>query len=300
MKSMSKYFAMLVFLIASCSQQQEDTPTRGHLNVLSSESQWTVMRNAVDTFTGAYQDTKISILPTSTRDAIVQLINDSVKLICVDRELNTEEKAAVEKKQMKIQQIKVAEDALGIVVHKDNGLDSITQKMLGSILRGDVRDWNAAKSAKLSGNIELAITGRNSGTYELLTRKFFKMDTDAAVTFVADSQGAVVQYVKTHPRAIGVVSVSALRDTTLPVKVLFVEAIDSAGQSSMVRLHQANIYRETYPLHYPVYIYINTGETSVAMGFSTFIADRTGQQIFMNAGLAPRTVPVRLVQLHQE
>jgi phosphate transport system substrate-binding protein len=68
-------------------------------------------------------------------------------------------------------------------------------------------------------------------------------------------------------------------------------------------LHQANVYRGFYPLHYGVYIYCTTSDKRDAgpeIGFTTFVASHPGQKIIMDAGLVPATMPIRLVQINED
>lgn len=296
----SSLLVLVLLLAAACNQPKEDTPTAGKLRAMTSESQAKVMFKEKSQFEAIYPDAHITLTSTTTRDAIVQLLNDSVRLICVDRALNPEENAVAKKAGMELQQIRIAEDALAVIVNPKNPMTQISRRTLSDIVSGRLKTWNTVPESKWKGSVELALTGRNSGTYELLLRHFLKLPGDAALSMLADSQQGVVQFVRDHPSGIGIVSVSAVRDTTIPVKLLEVEAIDSTGASKYVRMHQANIARELYPLHYPVYIYLNTRTVGVAMGFSTFIASQPGQQYFLDAGLVPKTQPVRLVQLHEE
>ena len=289
-----------VLLLVGCNVPKEDTPSSGTLVGLVSESQSDVLATQVEQFESLYREAHVTLHGTTTRDAIVQFLNDSVRFICVDRPMNAEERAVARKAGKKFGEFPVAEDALAFIVRRDNPATQITQDAIRGIVTGALRDWTGIAPAG-SGAIRLALTGRNSGTYELLLRHFLKTDTDAAVAFVADSQAAIVDFVAGHGGAIGVVSVSALRDTSKQIRALAVERIDSTtGAKEFVKLHQAHIYQERYPYHYPVYVYSIEGIRGVHQGLTTFIASAPGQKNFQKAGLVPKTMPVRLVKLNEE
>lgn len=300
MRNTRLLIVLLPFLLVSCGQEREELPTRGRMSGLVCESQASVMRIEAEEFERLYPDAHVTLAVTTTRDAIVQLLNDSVSFICVDRALNREERAVAEKAGLEFTEINMAEDALGVIVHPGNPLESITLSSLEKVFSGAVTNWSELSNGTYGGSILPAMTGRNSGTYELLTRRFLKLNRDAALAQIADSQKSVLDYVITHRGALGIVSVASLRDTTSSVKVLPVTYTDSTGASVTAKLHQANIYQRVYPLHYPVYVYVRAGSRGVASGLSTFMASGPGQKIFLNAGLVPATMPVRLVSLHQE
>lgn len=285
----------------ACNMPKEDTPSAGTLIGLVCESQASVMRTQEEQFEHMYREADVTLYTTSTRDAIVQFLNDSVRFICVDRPMNAEERAVAQKSGKEFLELPVAEDALAFIVQADNPMTRITQDAIKGIVSGTMKEWKNVPLSNGAGPVELALPGRNSGTYELLVRHFLRLQTDAAVTFVADSEKAVVDFVAKHPHALGVVSVAALRDSSKLIRPLEVERIDSVtGAKEFVKLHQAHIYEEWYPYHYPVFLYSISGVRGVHQGLTTFIASAPGQKNIQKAGLVPKTMPVRLVKLNQE
>ncbi len=299
MRSLRTVAVILPLLLASCAQEQEELPTRGTMLGLVCESQHAVMLRQEEEFERLYPDARVSLIATSTRDAIVQFLNDSVRFICVDRALNSEERRVAGKADIALTEIVMAEDALGVIVHPDNPIASISINELRDVFSGRTTDWASLSRATYSGSILPALTGRNSGTCELLMRTFLTLDGDPHLACVADSHRNVLDYVGTHRGALGIVSVASLRDTARTVRVLAVRTIDSTGSTVTAALHQANIHMGIYPLHYPVHVYVRTESRGVPSGFATYMASAPGQKVFLNAGLVPATMPVRLVSLQQ-
>ncbi len=298
------FFVFSIIVIYGCTSQKQETPTRGSLLIAVAESHASLITQEANEFQRLYTEAKVTVTATTTRDAIVQMLNDSVKMICVDRPLNQEEQGVVKIDNIKISETKVAEDALAIIVNQQNPIENISFQSLNEIITGQMVSWQQVPESKWSNNkIQLALTGRNSGSYELLTQHFLNLSVEPTVTFVGETQKHILEYVISHPFAIGIVSALLVYDTTIlnnSIRVLDVEASDSTDSKEFVKLHQANIYREEYPLHYPVYIYSTTSVASLAAGFTAFIASATGQQMILDAGLVPATMPVRLVQLKEE
>jgi phosphate transport system substrate-binding protein len=153
------------------------------------------------------------------------------------------------------------------------------------------------------GPIRLAATGVNSGAYELATHRFFYFQKTFSPHAVAGSQDEVVQLVAAHPNALGFVSLACLKDTASSrtakesVRSLDFMGADSTGKPVRLRLHQANVYLAKYPLYFPVWMFVHSAKSPLAVGFSGFVANNPGQQIVLNRGLVPATIPVRLVQL---
>ena len=291
---------LIAALLAGCRKQNEDTPTHGSLSLASCESQSLVLQKEAQDFQRIYTETRVTVSVRSTREAIVALLNDSLRMICTDRPLNEEERSIVRKADIPLVETKIAEDALAVIVHPSNPMNQISFASLGTIFRGETRSWSKIPEARWTGSIDAVLMGRNSGTHELLANTFLKTNGALAPAHLAQSQQEIVLYVARTPRAIGVVTISAIRDSIANVKTLAVESLNKEAPTPFVKLHQANVYRDYYPLHYPVYLYSTAKLASVASGFSAFVASVPGQKILLNAGLVPATMPVRLVQLTQE
>ncbi len=308
---MTKYLACLFILlsIVACQRQQqkkEETPTSGQLTLCVSESHAALIQWEADKFDSLYPEAKISVIKATTREAIVNLLNDSVRAIIVDRALNAEEQKIAAEAELDLKQIRIAEDALALLVHRANAVESISQETFKAILTRKIVDWNELPESKLVGPIALVLTGRNSGAYELLQKHFYNLPQELIPTIVPESQDHVLEYVGNHPEAIGVVSLACYKhpttkqtsqDTTDKVRALAIAGTDSTGQPARFRLHQYNVYMGRYPMHYPVYYYFNTRRSTLAAGFGSFLSSGPGQNIITKWGLAPATQPVRFIQL---
>lgn len=307
--------ALLLASLTGCNRQESETsPTKGKVTAIVSESHAALLQKEVDQFHRLYSEARVELLSATTREAIVHLLNDSVRIIIIDRALNEEERRVAAQAEIKYTETKIAEDALVVVVHKENPIKNISWNSFGQIVTREVTQWSQVPESKWSGPIEFAFTGRNSGAYELLVSHFLKLPKDAVPTSVAETQKEVLDYVASHPRALGVVSAACfysvtrphgIQDTTTvtPLRALAMQRQDSTAAEEYVKLHQANIYRGFYPLHYGVYIYYTVSakrDLGPELGFTTFAASHPGQKIIMDAGLVPATMPIRLVQINEE
>lgn len=274
--------------------------------MIACESHASLIQQEADEFRRLYPDAAVSVTAASTREAFVQLLNDSVRIIVCDRALNDEERSVAQQAGLNIREYKIAEDALAVIVNRQNLIEQIDMATLKKICSDEISSWDELEGKLWSGGIELCLTGKNSGVYELLSRQFFNLQKDLPLSYAATTQKDALEYVATHPRAITFVSALSLDhagdDSTegldnSNLRLLAVAASDSAN-SEFVKLHQANIYRKLYPLRYSVYIYTSADRASLANGFSAFVASAPGQKLVLNAGLVPATMPVRLVQLN--
>jgi phosphate transport system substrate-binding protein len=296
---------LVLAAVVGCSRGgKEQTATSGNLTACVSESHLELFQAEAEQFNSLYKDASVVVVGASTREAIVNLINDSVQVIAVDRKLNVEEQAVVKKEHIDLQEVQIAEDALAVVVNRVNETEVFSMESLRDMVWGRVTDWGQVPGSGLTGTIEVVLTGRNSGTYEILKDHFFSEAEDIPIAVAAASEREVIEYVAKHPQALGVVStasyrspsVAAVTDSSGGVKALAFAGVDSTGHEVRHRLHQANIHLGRYPLHYPVYVYFRKN-SNIAVGFAGFVAGAEGQKIILDWGLVPATMPVRIVTL---
>jgi phosphate transport system substrate-binding protein len=281
----------------------EETVLSGSIQIAVSESHAALMRAEAAQFKKSYPDADIRVLSVPTREALVHLLNDSVRCTVTDRPFNAEEDSVAAASEAVYDSVLIATDGLAAVVNLFNDLDLIAPETLKDIFLGRIRDWSQVPGSGLRGPIETVLTGANSGLRELAASRFGLIPPSFAPARGARDQNEVVRTVATRLGALGLVSQACLRDTSAlavekqKVRALDLLGADSTGARIRLKLHQANIYLGKYPLRYPVVMYVCSAKSRLAVGFSGFVASSPGQQVVLNWGLVPATTPVRLVQL---
>ena len=313
---MNRQFLTLLLALGSltaCDQPEvEINATRGRATGIVAESHAALMQLEANEFHRLYEKAQVTLLPATTREAVVHLLNDSVRVIIIDRPLNAEEQTVVKNNNLGVHETKIAIDALALVVHQQNPIVNLTPATLKKIVCREIKNWSAVPEGKWSGAIEFVFTGRNSGAYELLVQKFLNESDEVVPAVAVKTQKEVLDYVAGHPRSLGVVSFACfyaatkpqgIPDSTSVLRTLAVERQDSTGAREFVKLHPANVYRSFYPFSYGIYIYTTSSPTRDAgpeVGFATFVASFPGQKIIQDAGLVPATMPIRLVQINED
>lgn len=271
--------------------------------MLTSEDVFPVIDIQVKDFQRMYDQVSIKNSSVSSREAIVQLLNDSVKLIVCAREFNAEEKNVIAQNELEIDSIKFAYDGIAVVVNQKNSLTKLTTSDLRRILTGTVNRWPEVEGSNLKSAVVLAAGDKNSGVHEFLRSRI--LDGGEIKGDLTASAGAeeVFTIVKEHPNTIGFVSLAWL--SAMPKELRVLEIGDPAyhSDSTITAMeyfapHQAHIYRKYYPLSRTIYVYaLNVGK-GPGLGFMSFAASSDGQKIIVSNGLVPATMPVRLVQLN--
>jgi phosphate transport system substrate-binding protein len=290
---------ILIIGIFGCKKRVE-TATSGHRLVLTADPYLPLMQQEVDQFMSLYPEVKVEVRGASTREAIVHLLNDSVRSIVIDRPFNEEERQVAEQASIRIVENKIAEDGIAIIVHKQNAISNITVESIRSIITSAAKDWSQIKGARGSGAIDLVLTGRNSGMYELLQKKVFSSPKPLEPTAMMNNQRDVIQYVSTHPQSVGCVASSLVTDKVENIKVLPIIAKSPEGGEKEYLPGQQEIHDSLYPFHYSLYLYNAEAKAAVGVGFSALVLSNVGQKIIQKAGLVPVAIPYRTIQLHAE
>ncbi len=271
--------------------------------MITSEDVFPVIDLQVQGFQRSYEEVKITNISSTTRDAIVQLLNDSVTVIVCARGFNEEEKRFIQKNEMEIDSIRIAYDGVAVIVNKKNSLTKLTVDELKKILTGTIQRWSAMKETKLTSAVVVAIGEPNSGVYEFVKSRVAADEELTSTVFLCSTTAEVFSIVKERPNAIGFVGTAWL--SLLPENVRKLEIGDPNfrrdSTSTAIEYfapHQAHIYSNYYPLSRSIYIYSHNVGKGVGLGFASFAASSDGQKIIVSNGLVPATMPVRLVQLN--
>jgi phosphate transport system substrate-binding protein len=291
---------LVAVLVAACNRPEEPSTTRGSLSMLVTESYIPLLAKEAGGFMTVYDKTSIHMKGTTTREAIVALLNDSVRCICVDRQFNAEEHKVVQQAGITLASIKIGHDALVLIVSDQNPLKEIKLEAIRSILDKSITTWNQVPGSHLTGKLELILLGKNSGVNELLQRRFFNLPNEVVPTMTGATEKEIIGYIAENPQALGIVSFASVVDRPKGIHKLAVQPTDSTAEQLYIEPSQSNIYEKLYPLNYSLYLYLSEKKLGVGSGFSTFVMTLTGQQIIQDYGLVPEIVPSRIIQLKSE
>lgn len=295
----------MVCALAACSKPEPAknaiTATSGPLVVTATEAFRPLADTLVKEFVRLYPTVRPAVRFKSTREAITDLLNDSVQTVLVDRNMNAEERAVAEQAGIGWVDTRIAWDALVVAVNAENPVERITPRIIGGIVAGTVQQWSDVPggSRKLDG-IEFVTTGRNTGLYEVI-RDRFTPGKDLKVFAAGRTQDELVAYVGRSQKAMTLVSLMAVRERPATVKVLAVESpADSTGKLAFVAPGQMPVYTGDYGLRSALFVINAERRAGPGVGFAAFVLTTPAQKIVQNSGLVPAVIPNRLIQLTSE
>lgn len=303
---------LLLFLLVGCKNKSKDAPedtmTSGVIKIAVDESFRSIIQEEIDVFESLTPMAGIVPVYCSEVDAVNYLLKDSVRLAITTRPLSSEEIYSFESRKFYPRNIKIATDAIALIVNNQNPDSLISVSQLEEILTGEVTDWKQLYPASNLGRLQLVFDNPNSSTVRYAIDSLCKGKSLYPELKAQKTNSEVISYIAKTPNAIGVIGVNWLGNKTDStnlsftdkIKVMAVSSEKVATPENSYKPFQAYIALEDYPLTRSVYVLLNDPRGALPSGFTAFLTGDRGQRIILKSGLVPATQPVRLVDVKDE
>lgn len=242
----------------------------------------------------------------SEDSAMQMLMDDSVQMAIVTRELTEKEKSFFKAQHRSVLQAVIAKDAFALIVAAGSADTLFTLDDLRGIVSGKITRWEQIAKSHRTGELRLVFDKSGSSTVRFMRDSLNNGQPLAGHIFAQGSSEAVIEAVKKAPGVIGVVGVDWLRaqaDSTLKnFKGLGYEVArvsrHADERSDFHQPYQYYIATGAYPLVRQVYA-INTDPRSKSMlkNFYFFLKGENGQRIICNGSQMLPNTPVYVKQV---
>jgi phosphate transport system substrate-binding protein len=302
-------FLIAVTVFFSCQQKDKhgktvDTPTTGKITIVADESLKPIVEAEVETFNALHKNANISVIYLPEADAISAMLeHDSLKLAVVTRHLTADErKYLMEKNKVKAREEDMAASGIALIVNRANPDTLLTIDHLKDLLAGKISTWKEVGGRSKSG-IEIVFDNPNSGLIRQLRDSVAKVKTLPKNCFAVNNNQTVVDHVSKNQNALGLIGlewVSDRDDSTTNAFLDQIKVVAVAGDSTHFQPYQAYLALKYYPLMRTITAINREGRTGLATGFAAFFASERGQRIVLKAGLVPKTMPLRIIQVNNK
>lgn len=307
--------ALVAIAAPSCLKYEKkaNSHTTGTTTLVCDNTFENIMKQEVDVFEYQYPEAHILARYATQAEAFDSLMNLNTKTIVVARDITERERDILKNKRRTVRSIKIAVDAVALIVNPDNPVGKLTLKEVGEILSGSSTDWNDIWPSDL-GKISVVFDDKSSSLVTYMRDSLLNGAPLGANVYAQGSVQKVFKTVKENKNAIGVVGVSWITsDMTsadmskedLAVSVLGNEPVEGATLTNEVKVlalyndktanedaraykpYQQYIFDGKYPLFRPMYM-ITTGPSgSLDGGFYAFVSGNIGQRIIAKTGILP-------------
>lgn len=308
-KTINTIFIVLLIFLVECksgpSNEPTDTLTSGETKIAMDDS-YTFL---FETLTRVFEDQNpeaniISIIKNET-NAIDALLNDSCKVIVLNRELTKKELDIFESKNIFPKSIKFAYDAVALIIHPENPDSTIDVEDLKSLLTGKITKWNQL-GKNGDKDVVVVFDKPNSANFRYMKDTLLGGKELQKNCFGVNSNKEVIDYVTKNKYAIGIISAGWITDDYSNAAKAFLKSVRVMGighKSSGLyyKPYQYYIHDGSYPFSRSVYLVNRQTRMGLGTGFVNFIcrADK-GQQIVTKSGLIPVYAYIREIKVNVE
>ena len=161
----------------------------------------------------------------------------------------------------------IARDGLAIVVHPSNALEGLGLLQLQDLFSGRAFEWMAVGGSRSQGEVQLVSREADSGVRAAFEALVMADREVSPLAVVAPSGQAVLDFVASHPQAVGYVSMA---DVSPAVKILKVEGLSPDTQ---------NTSEGSYALTHELWLITRDPAPAEVQGFVNFVLSPAGQQL---------------------
>jgi phosphate transport system substrate-binding protein len=299
----------LLFLTSGCKFFKGDpyrnTTISGTTTIAADETFRPVIEAEIELFKGIYGYSEINAKYLPQNEVFEQLLNDSVKLIIAARKLSSDEISLINQRKLFPKQLKVATDAIALIVHPSCKDSLISLKQIREILNGKITKWSQLNPAFPAEPIKVLFDNENSGIVKYMADSVCHGNLSTANVSAMQYNRDVIEYTAAHPGVLGFIGTSwiANKNDSLhlsfhkKIKVLSVSLSDTPTIENSYKPYQAYLLDHMYPLTRSVYIINAEPRSGLATGFASFTASDKGQRIILKSGIVPAVALTRVVNV---
>lgn len=276
---------------------ETDNPRRGTIAVAADESLKPLVEALTKGYEGIYPDAHFKVNYKPEQQAVLQLLQDSARIIFTTRELNDNETEIVRKRKGYQKAQHIATDGLAVIVGKANSDSLMTLPELRKIFEGQISNWTQLKGSNQEGLITLVFDNVNASNLNFILGKFGIKDPGKLRIIAAGSNEKVIGLVKANPLYMGFIGVNWISDgyslaseeLSKGLNVFGISKTDNpASLKDYYQPFQTALREKKYPLSREVYIISREGYSGLGGGLMTYIARDVGGLIIEKIGLWPR------------
>lgn len=299
------FLLLAPFIVLSCNKKKEgNTMNNGYIKIAVDQTMAPTIQAAINLFESE-NEAIVEPLYTSERETLDLLMADSVRLAVTARRLTTAERNYFYEQKYQPEEIRIALDAIALIVHPSNPDSIINVQNVKRILTGEAKQWNEIYPGSGLGNIQVIFDNTNSSIVRYANDSICRDKPLSSDLNALNLNEEVVEYVSQNPGSLGLIGVNLISDPndstvvelTTKVKVMRVTWNEHPDRFNAVQPYQYYIYTGQYPFIREIYVILNDPRGELPKGFTRFLISDRGQRIILRSGLLPSVMPVNAVKI---
>ena len=166
MRSSTLGLILCLTLLVGCagrSNAQNDAAGGSAIENIGSDTMVNLALAWAEAYQGIHPDVRISVTGGGSGTGIASLINGTADIANASRAMKQEERAEAQANDIQPVEIPVARDAIAVIVHPDNPVESLTLQQISDIYSGKITNWKEVGGEDRP--IVLLSRETNSGTH---------------------------------------------------------------------------------------------------------------------------------------
>ncbi len=199
----------------ACSTQtssEVDNPKRGSITIAADESFKPLVDGLTRGYEGIYPETHFDIDYKPEQQTVLQLLQDSARLVFTTRKLTDKENEIIKQQKGYVKHQHVAIDGLALVAGKANSDSLMTMSELRGIFEGKITNWSQLPGSNQTGLITLVFDDVNSSNLNFIREKFGIKDIKNLRIVASGSNEKVIDDVRKNPLYLGFIGVNWISD----------------------------------------------------------------------------------------
>jgi len=284
------------FIVQSCKQATKPTngPNSGTEKFAGDESFQPIVDEEVSVFKYLNPRADPKFIYKTENDVLRLLLNDSVRVAILSRELNAGEIKILANKKLVPLTNRFAIDGVTLIVNQASNDTLITVNEIKKMLAGQ---------AKTEKNI--VFDNANSSLSRYLKDLAGVNNLGQKNIYALKDNKEVIKFVSQHPDAIGITGFAWLNDPdddykSAVEKVKIMSVKDEGNKKAPNQYFspsQTTFALKQYPLRRGLYVINCTGRIGLGMSFAHFMVSDRGQRIILRSGLLPDSIPGREIRI---
>jgi phosphate transport system substrate-binding protein len=311
MKS-SWYILFLLLIFGGCrffkSDPYRNTPTTGISKICTDETFRPIVESELDVFKTIYGYTDLKSDYVPENEAFRQLLNGDVELIVASRRLTEAETQILNRKKIFPRQLKIAIDAIALIVSPQSNDTVITIKQIKDLLTGKIERWDQINPSSTTGKIKVVFDNEKSGIVKYMMDSICDGKLVTSNVFALEYNRDVIEYTSTHPGVLGFIGASWISNTNdslhlsfhKKIKVMAVSESAHPDGDNSYKPYQGYLVDRIYPLTRDIYVINAEPRNGLVTGFSSYLASDKGQRIILKSGVLPAIAPTRVISVRKD
>lgn len=229
-----------------------------------------------ETYMKANSGASITVVGGGSGVGLAALIDGTTDIAMSSRSLKMDEKLKIQDAGKSYKEVKIAFDALAVIVNNANPVKKLTREQIESIYTGKITNWNQVGGQDLK--IVVYARETSSGTYEFFKENVLNKKNYASSCLNMPATGAIIQSISQTNGAIGYVGLAYLDKAVADVAVSYDKG------KTYVNASYESAKNKTYPIVRPLYYYYSPKAEKLVKPFIDYVLSPAGQKVVKEVG----------------